>query len=145
MSILPLAAVALIVAVGVIAGHAAAAEETGPHDRHQDSRTAIPGDSLYQLPITLQTAEGKTLELADLRGHPLVVTMFYGHCSSVCPLLTAHVQQLVSQLSPAEQQRIRILMVSFDAVGDTPAALSRFKSRTPHSGRKLDRRPRCGE
>lgn len=129
MRSLPLAAVALIVAVAVGVGPVVA-QEPGAHHHHQDLPAAqvIPGDSLYQLPITLETAEGETLKLADLRGHPLVVTMFYSHCSSVCPLLTAHVQQLVSHLSPAEQHSIRILMVSFDSVRDTPEALSTFKA-----------------
>jgi cytochrome oxidase Cu insertion factor (SCO1/SenC/PrrC family) len=40
----------------------------------------------------------------------------------------AQVQRLVGQLSPGEQQRIQILMVSFDAVRDTPEALSAFKA-----------------
>jgi protein SCO1 len=38
------------------------------------------------------------------------------------------VQRLVGQLSPTEQQRIRILMVSFDPARDTPEALSKFKA-----------------
>jgi len=130
MTSLPLMAVMLAAACALTAGLAAAAEETGAHHQHQDLPAAagIPGDSLYQLPVALQTAEGKTIKIADLRGQPLVVTMFYSHCTSVCPLLTAQVQRLVSQLSPAEQQRIQILMVSFDAVRDTPEALSGFKA-----------------
>jgi protein SCO1/2 len=43
------------------------------------------------------------------------------------------VQRLVGQLSPTEQQRIRILMVSFDAARDTPEALSKFKAEHPIS------------
>jgi cytochrome oxidase Cu insertion factor (SCO1/SenC/PrrC family) len=60
----------------------------------------------------LQTAEGKTIKIDDLRGRPLVVAMFYSHCTSVCPLPTAQVQRLVGQLSRGEQHRIKILMVS---------------------------------
>jgi protein SCO1/2 len=123
---LPLIAVSLTAAIGLATGLAAAAEQTSAHHPHQAAD--IPGDSLYQLPIALQTAEGKTIKIDDLRGRALVVAMFYSHCTSVCPLLTAQVQRLVGQLSPGEQQRIRILMVSFDAVRDTPEALSSFKA-----------------
>jgi protein SCO1/2 len=130
MTSLPLIAVTLTAAIGLATGLAAAAEPTSAHHQPQNlpAEADIPSDSLYQLPIALQTAEGKTIKFADLRGQPLVVTMFYSHCTSVCPLLTAQVQRLIGQLSPGEQQRIQILMVSFDAVRDTPEALSGFKA-----------------
>lgn len=89
---------------------------------------ALPGDSLFQLPIRLETAEGKTLHLADLRGHPLLVTMFYARCASVCPLLTARLQRFVEELPPAERDALAILMVSFDAAQDTAEVLRAFKS-----------------
>lgn len=88
----------------------------------------IPGDSLYQLSVPLQVADGGTVTIADLRGQPLVVTMFYSHCAAVCPLLTAQLQHLVNELTPAERQQIRVLMVSFDSIRDTPETLSRFKA-----------------
>ena len=89
---------------------------------------SIPGTSLYQLPASLETAEGSTIKLSDFRGRPLIVTMFYSHCTSVCPLLTAQLQRLVAKLSPAEQRQLRILMVSFDSVRDTPDVLGAFKA-----------------
>jgi protein SCO1/2 len=130
MTSLPLIAVTLTAAISLATGLAAVAEQTSAHHQHQNlpAEADIPGDSLYQLPIALQTAEGKTIKIDDLRGRPLVVAMFYSHCTNVCPLLTAQVQRLVGKLSPGEQQRIQILMVSFDAVRDAPEALSGFKA-----------------
>lgn len=88
----------------------------------------LPGDSLYQLPVILTTAAGTSIQLSDLRGKPLIVTMFYSHCTSVCPLLTSQLQRMVGHLSPGQRRQIRILMVSFDSVRDTPAALTAFES-----------------
>ena len=81
------------------------AQEAEGHHQHDDMRAVdvIPGDSLYQLSIALQTADDQTVKIADLRGQPLVVTMFYSHCTSVCPLLTAQVQRLVHGLTPTER------------------------------------------
>ena len=97
MTSLPLIAVTLTAAIGLATGLAATAEQTSAHHQHQNlpAEADIPGDSLYQLPIALQTAEGKMIKIDDLRGRPLVVAMFYSHCTSVCPLLTAQVQRLV--------------------------------------------------
>ncbi len=103
-------------------------QAAGHHRNDTPANDTIPGDSIYQLPVTLQTAEDKTLRLAQLRGRPLLLTMFYSQCTSVCPLLTAQLQRLVDQFSPAERRQLQVLMVSFDAVRDTPDALAAFKA-----------------
>ncbi len=96
---------------------AAASAATGP----------VPGDSLYQLPVSFETAEGKAVPLAFFRGKPLLVTMFYGHCTSVCPMLTNQLQVLERRLAPKARSNIRVLMVSFDSTQDTPAELTSFR------------------
>ncbi len=97
------------------------AEATTSH-----SLRPLPGDSLYQLPITLTTASGTSLKLSELRGRPALITMFYGQCSSVCPLLTLQLQRITQHLSRSEQLKLRVLMVSFDSARDTPESLSAF-------------------
>jgi len=111
-----LAAVAL---VPVLHAHEPATQAAPP---------ALPGDSLYQLDVMLQGADGVSFPLAQLRGRPLLVTMFYGHCSAVCPMLTAQVQRLVGTLSVAQRRQLRVLMVSFDSALDTPQALREFQA-----------------
>lgn len=123
------AALLSIVAVGCCCtGLAAAAMPDMPGMEDMPAMDGIPGTSLYQLPASLETSEGSSMALSDFRGRPLIVAMFYSHCTSVCPLLTSQLQRLVAQLSPAQQRRIRVLMVSFDSVRDTPEALRAFKA-----------------
>ena len=88
----------------------------------------VSGDSLYQLPVELTAANGASVQLSSLRGKPLIVTMFYSRCTSVCPMLTHELQQLMSRLSSLERARVQILMVSFDSAGDSPATLTAFRS-----------------
>jgi protein SCO1/2 len=107
---------------------AVAASDRAAEGESMPSADQLPGDSLYQLPVILTTADGTTLKFSDLRGEPLVITMFYTHCTSVCPLLTTQLRRLMSRLSPAAQQQVRVLMVSFDSVRDTPEVLRAFRS-----------------
>jgi len=127
-----LSKISVFIAAAALLSHgplAVAQDNTGHHERHDlAGLDVIPGDSLYQLSVMLQSADGKTLKIAELRGQPLLVTMFYSHCTSVCPLLTAQVQRLIGSLTPAERLRIRVLMVSFDSLKDTPEALTDFKA-----------------
>jgi protein SCO1/2 len=90
------------------------------------SSRPLPGDSLYQLPITLITASGTSLKLSELRGRPALITMFYAQCTSVCPLLTMQLQRITQHLSRSEQLKLRVLMVSFDSARDTPELLRAF-------------------
>src|SRR6185437_7806731 len=87
----------------------------------------LPGDSLYRLDISLQTADGTTRMLSSLRGQAWLVTLFYSQCSSVCPLLTAQLQDIDRKLTPQARRGVTVLMVSLDATRDTPAALRAFK------------------
>jgi protein SCO1 len=111
-------------------GGAALAEDTRDIDPspYLPATEQMSGDSLYQLPVQLKAADGSNPKLSSLRGKPLIVAMFYSRCTSVCPMLTQELQQLVSRLSAPERAQIQILMVSFDSAGDSPATLTAFKS-----------------
>jgi protein SCO1/2 len=91
-----------------------------------DVATALPGESVYQLSMDLTDQDGRALALADLRGSPVLVTMFYGSCSNVCPMIAYHLRRIERALPEAQRSRLRVLMVSFDPKRDTPAALHEF-------------------
>lgn len=86
----------------------------------------IPPDSVYQLhaQLTTQTAASAGLDLH--RGHPTLITMFYGSCPAACPMLITAMQVYESQLDESAQARLRVLLVSFDAARDTPRELDRL-------------------
>ena len=87
------------------------------------ANTALPSDSLYQLPASLTDQDGRTFDLASLRGTPLLVSMFYTSCEMVCPMIFETIQYTVKALAPAEQKALRVLMVSFDPTRDTVPVL----------------------
>jgi protein SCO1/2 len=93
------------------------------------------GPSIYDLDVTLTTSTGATASLDISRGHPVIISMFYGSCTVACPLLLSEVKQTVDELPPAVRQDVRVLLVSFDASRDTPAALANLVRE-----RKLDDR-----
>lgn len=102
---------------------AARGREPAPPDEE-----TLPGDSLWRLSVSLETTEGRTLRLAELRGRPLLITLFYSRCTSVCPMLTLELQHFLDELPSAERDTFTVLMVSFDGEQDTLAALRRYKS-----------------
>ena len=111
----------------------------GPLDRHDPPRS---GTALIGGPFQLQTAEGKTITEADLKGHPFLVYFGYTHCPDVCPTTLAQIDVL--QRLP--DKPICALFVTVDPERDTPALMadyvSSFDSRIVGLSGTPDRSPR---
>ena len=76
-------------------------------------------------PIALHDAWGRPVSLASQRGRYVLVTFLYVHCPDVCPLIAQNLNAALQQLGP-KRDRVRVLAVSVDPKGDTPAAVRRF-------------------
>jgi protein SCO1/2 len=83
----------------------------------------LPEDSVYQLPLPLTDQHGRTADWRRHRGQPQVVAMFYTSCQYICPLIVDSGKAVEHALTPAEQAKLGILLVSMDPKRDTPAAL----------------------
>lgn len=83
----------------------------------------LPRDSVYQLPLKLTDQSGRTFDWRMRRGEPQLVSMFYTSCQYICPLIVDSGKAIERDLTPAQQQRLGILLVSMDPKRDTPAAL----------------------
>jgi len=84
----------------------------------------LPGDSLYQLRAELLTQDGAHRPLSLFRGHPTLVSMFYGSCPASCPMLITSLQVYEQHLPPGARTRVRVLLVSFDPQRDTAPRLA---------------------
>lgn len=70
---------------------------------------------------------GEPLALADLRGRPLVVSLVFTSCATVCPLTTEHLRdQVIAARKTLGKDSFAVLTFGFDARGDTPAQLTGF-------------------
>lgn len=106
----------------------AAAQPSLPHRTLAPVSLAHPekADSIYDLRIPLLDQDGTVKPLDVFRGHPVLVTMFYGSCASACPLLTLELKRIERELPEPTRSELRVLMVSFDAARDKPAVLARL-------------------
>jgi len=95
--------------------------------------TPLPGDSVYLLEDAFSDQSGKPFTLAERRGKPQVVAMFYTSCRYVCPLIVDSAKGVEHALSPAERERLGLLLISLDPARDDTAALASVARK-----RKLD-------
>lgn len=84
----------------------------------------------------LTDSTGAPLALSAYRGKPLILSLVYTSCSSVCPATTQH---LISAVAEARRVfgsgEFAVLTVGFDARNDTPAHMAQFAA---VQGVKLD-------
>lgn len=90
---------------------------------------ATPGDSVYQLQAKLEDQSGVATTLDRYRGQPVLISMFYGSCPHVCPMLISAIQRYERELPEPQRARLRVLMVSIDPGRDTPGHLGEVAER----------------
>jgi protein SCO1/2 len=104
--------------------------------RVQQARTAttwleadgsVPPDGYPRLdrpapPLALTTQHGDLLDLASLRGRPVLVTFAYAHCQTVCPVVVMHVLEAQEALRGSAAFPA-VAIVTLDPWRDPPSRL----------------------
>ena len=104
----------------------AAPERLDPQQAMERSEAAV-GRKIGN--YNLVDSTGAALPLASFRGKPLVISLVYTSCTSVCPPTTQHLIAAVSQAAKLiRPDRFAVLTVGFDARNDTPTRLAQFAS-----------------
>ena len=70
---------------------------------------------------------GRTRELSEFSGYPLVVVPIYTRCRGACVQTVNHLKEALAG-SSSDPRQFRILLFSFDAT-DTPAILAQYRER----------------
>jgi protein SCO1 len=91
------------------------------------SAAPLARKSIYQLDAKFTTDAGRPFSLIELRGQPVILTMFFASCGYACPLLVEDVRALREKLPAEMRDRVALVLVSFDTVRDTPAGLARYR------------------
>ena len=77
--------------------------------------------------FTLTNQNGRTLSLADLRGHVWVADIIFTRCAGPCPRMTRQMKELQDALPPGSTARM--VTLTTDADFDTPPVLKAYAGR----------------
>jgi protein SCO1 len=119
-------AVACVALVGCGGSSGTAAEL--PHFSGGD---AVPAKA--PAPIQLTDYRGHSVDLAALKGRPVLVAFLYTHCHDLCPIVAAKIHTAYSLLKPGTKPPL-FLAVSVDPERDTPASARAFNRAHRTSG-----------
>jgi protein SCO1/2 len=130
--LLPMAALLVIVAALTVALVGGSSKPAPPGGTQQSA----PGSGFFgtlALPakpapaIELRNYRGEKVTLSEYRGKAVLVTFLYTHCPDTCPLIASNLAVALKQLGSRASQA-RLIAISVDPRGDTPAAVARFLS-----------------
>lgn len=82
--------------------------------------------SVYHLDADWTDHRGDVVKLDDFKGKPVIVVMFYGNCTDVCPILIQDTWRLYSSVDESVREHVNVLAVSFDTENDTPEVLNKY-------------------
>lgn len=99
----------------------------GAPGRPAAATAALSDRSIYQLDATWTTDAGMPFTLAELRGRPVVLAMFFTSCGYACPRIVEAMTQIRQALPAAMRDRARFVLVSFDDQHDTVAVLQAYR------------------
>jgi protein SCO1/2 len=91
---------------------------------------AVPARNAPAIDLTDQY--GKKIDLAKLKGRPVLVAFLYTHCTDLCPIVAGKLHTAYASLKKSE--RPIFLAVSVDPAHDTPASAAAFNQRHRTTG-----------
>jgi len=77
---------------------------------------ATPSDVL---PLRLRRSDGRVFDLAQERGHVVLIFFGYTHCPDICPVTLANFVWVRRRLGP-RAERVRFVFVTVDPARDSP-------------------------
>jgi protein SCO1/2 len=120
----------LVVAAALLAGCGSSAKKA---EVQPPAKKTFSGGELtppkQAPPLALRDADGRAVSLAAQRGKLVLVTFLYTHCPDVCPLIAQNLNAALRALPTSQRDGVRVIAVSVDPKGDTPAAVRRFRKR----------------
>mgnify|MGYP001400059415 CR=1 FL=1 len=113
-------ALSLLLAAALLAPAASSAAE---HDLLPAGAPAVGADSIYLLGGAWEDHEGRPFRLEELRGKPVLISMFYATCPHACPMLITDLKRVERALPAHLRDQVQVVLVTFDPARDTAEKL----------------------
>jgi protein SCO1/2 len=85
-----------------------------------------PGNSIYQLDSSWQTQNSQSMSLRELAGNKILLSMTYTSCQHTCPTIVSNMQAIEKQLSEAQRDEVKFVLVSLMPTTDTPDVMKAY-------------------
>jgi cytochrome oxidase Cu insertion factor (SCO1/SenC/PrrC family) len=126
----PVAAVLVLLAIGsgvMVTGAAVRVQQVRTAAAWLEEEGEVPPSTYPRLDraaptLALRAQHGSTVDLAELRGRPVIVTFAYAHCATVCPVIVKQSLDVQASLRGTAHEPA-VLIVTLDPWRDPPSRL----------------------
>ena len=106
-----------------------AAEKKSCCNGHATAAVAtVPCGAVLDVAGDWQTDAGTTLALAQLRGRPAVISMFYASCEGICVITKDDMKAVEASLPAAARERTTFVLVTLAPDLDSAAVLKKYRT-----------------
>jgi protein SCO1/2 len=88
--------------------------------------TGISPQSIYDLDAQWQDENGRDFKLAELRGQPAVISMFFATCQGVCVITKNDMKTVEASLPAGVRKHTAFVLVTLDPEHDSAADLKDY-------------------
>lgn len=135
MSVLRTLLASLPILAGGVAALAGATDGFHAFTSETARRLAIAEHARALPPVALQTADGRVIDLAELRGRWLLVDFIYTRCETYCSVQGNEFARLQQRLAgPIAAGQVMLVSISFDPGHDAPPQLAAYQRRSGDHG-----------
>ncbi len=85
--------------------------------------------SVFRVTSEWTDDSGHKLQLEKLRGHPIVLALFFANCQHSCPFIVRDMKAMQAALTAAASGRTQFVLVSIDPERDSAAVLKDFRTK----------------
>ncbi|MEQ1852227.1 MAG: SCO family protein [Chthoniobacteraceae bacterium] len=85
--------------------------------------------SIFPLNATWTEDTGREMKLADLRGKPIILALFFSNCEHSCQFIVRDMKSIESALPKKARAKVDFLLVSIDPERDSTEALAAFRAK----------------
>lgn len=86
-------------------------------------------NSIFNLKSEWVTHLNETVGLEHLKNKLSIVAMVYTSCEHTCPMIIAKLSRIKKSLAKSDQDKITMVLISFDPKRDTAANLAKYKTK----------------
>ena len=89
----------------------------------------LPDSSLYQIQSDWENDAGAKIRLESLQGKIRILSLFFGHCESSCPMVLSTLKSIESSLPKNWNKNGGIVLITLDPERDSAESLVAFRKR----------------
>ncbi len=84
------------------------AQHTHQNHNAMDANDINDEHSLFHLDAVWTDHRDQQIQLSDFQGQPIVITMFYGNCTQVCPILIRDANRIYNAVDAALRDQLKV-------------------------------------